>query len=361
MSNSSRNPSSADHASIDALSQLTLNPCQAGRALQYVAGLSPERRKEFLALADSHHVIIRALAPIRGQVAGEFQQWAEDGIGAERARIMNALPRLEAICRELEQTGAPVAVMKSLDHWPDLGNDLDLYTIGAEQTVIRTMRERFGARVESQSWGDRLARKWNFAVPGLPEAVEIHVQRLGQTGEQVEMARRFVTRRVSVTLDGHSFFVPAPEERVVVATLQRMYRHFYFRVCDIVNAAALVETRALDYMELAAGAELGGIWPGVATYLCVVSDYVWKYRGIGLRLPPAVTAKAKFGGDRITVGGKFLRVPKVPEAAGLYFRQLARNISEHRWAATARLSLLPPLASAAAVAYAITGSDKGVW
>ncbi len=56
-----------------------------------------------------------------------------------------------------------------------------------------------------------------------------------------------------------------------------------------------------------------------------------------------------------------MRVAKMPEGAGLYVRQWARTISHRRWSAAARLSLLPPLASVAAVAYAITGSDKGIW
>ncbi len=350
---------------LDALSRLTLNPSDAGEAIACVATLNAEQRKELLTLADAHHVVIRALLPVRdshsSNTGPSLREWAEEAIAAERARIANALPCLESICRELETAGAPSVVMKSLDHWPDLGNDLDLYTTGAEQTVIRTMVERFAARVEPQSWGDRLAHKWNFVVPGLPEAVEVHVQRLGQTGEHLEMARRFVARRVSLTLDGHSFWVPAPEERLIVATLQRMYRHFYFRVCDVVNTAALVQSRAIDYQELKAAAETGGIWPGVATYLCVVSDYVWKYRGVGLRLPREVLSAARFGGDKMSVGGKFLRVPKLPEGAGLYFQQIARAAARKEWKAALRLSLLPPLASAAAVAYAITGSDKGIW
>ena len=360
------NTSSTNKELLDALTRLTVNPREAAPVIEYVARLTPEQRQQLLALAEAHHVVIRALTPLgqpggSPEVTAELGQWAGAAIAAERARITNALPRLENICRELDAAGAPCVVMKSLDHWPDLGTDLDLYTTGTEQTVIRTMVARFGARVEPQSWGDRLAHKWNFAVPGLPEAVEVHVRRLGQTGEHLEMAQRFVARRVPLTLDGHRFLVPAPEERIIVATLQRMYRHFYFRVCDVVNTAALVEANTLAYRELATAAEMGGIWPGVATYLRVVSDYVWKCRGEGLLLPKEVLAAARFGGDKISVGGKFLRVPKLPEGAGLYFRQIARAARRHQWKATMRLSLLPPLASVAALAYAITGSDKGVW
>jgi hypothetical protein len=218
-----------------------------------------------------------------------------------------------------------------------------------------------GAHIEPRSWGDRLANKWNFAVPGLPESVEVHAQRLGQTGEHIAMARRFVTRRVPKTVGGLTYLVPAPEERVIVATLQRMYRHFYFRVCDILNTCALLEEGSLDFTELKKAADMGGVWPGVATYVKIVCDYVRQYRGSSPELPNEVLAAARFGGEVIQSRGKFLRVPIMPNGADLYTRQITYTAVRGDVPATLRLSLLPYLASAAAVAFRITGSDKGIW
>ena len=251
--------------------------------------------------------------------------------------------------------------MKSLDHWPDLGNDLDLFTTADEQRVVAVMTEKFGAQIESRSWGDRLANKWNFSVPGLPEAVEVHARRLGQMGEHTALAQRFIRRRVPVTLAGYTFLVPAPEERVIEATLQRMYRHFYFRVCDIPDTAALIDSRALDYSELQRAAEQAGVWPGVATFLIIVSDWIERYRGQPLELPQPVVAAARFRGDSVYAGGKFLRIRVLPHGAKLYTEQVMRTASRGDLPATLRLTLLPPLASAAAVAFRLTGSDKGVW
>jgi hypothetical protein len=163
------------------------------------------------------------------------------------------------------------------------------------------------------------------------------------------------------TLNGLTFLLPSPEERVIVATLQRMYRHFYFRVCDIVNTLQLLESGTLDFAELQRVADFGGIWPGVAAYLKIVCDYVREYRGSAPELPPQVLAAARFGGEVIFVRDKFLRVPVMPNGAELYTRQVTSTALRGDVPATLRLSLLPYLASAAAVAYKITGSDKGIW
>jgi hypothetical protein len=74
-----------------------------------------------------------------------------------------------------------------------------------------------------------------------------------------------------------------------------------------------------------------------------------------------VLAAARFGGDKIVDRGKFLRVPIMPHGAELYTRQVTHIALRGDVPATLRLSLLPYLASAAAVAYRITGSDKGIW
>jgi hypothetical protein len=140
-----------------------------------------------------------------------------------------------------------------------------------------------------------------------------------------------------------------------------MYRHFYFRVCDILNAASIIESGNVDFRELRGAAKIAGIWPGVAGFLKIVSDYVQRYRGRGLELPAEVIADATVGGDKIYTRARFLRLPIMPYGARLYTRQITQAAFSGNVPATFRLSLLPPLASAAAVAFRITGSDKGVW
>ncbi|MGE5205482.1 MAG: nucleotidyltransferase family protein [Chlamydiota bacterium] len=362
--------SSPEVAHLRALSQLTLNKQDPGsnslrEALLYVSGLDAEGRAELQSLADSHHVLVRALQAAHALAASAADiglvAWTEATLAAEQARIDNALRQLDAVCRELEAARCPVVVMKSLDHWPDLGNDLDLFSPADERSIVRLMRTRFQARVEARSWGDRLANKWNFALPGLREAIEVHAQRLGQTGEHTALARRVLERAVPREVGGYTFRVPAPEERIIIATLQRMYRHFYFRICDVLDTAALVESGAVDFGELRRSADLGGIWPGVATFLVIVSDYVNSYRGEAVDLPREVLAAAKFGGNKITVRERFLRFPVMPEGAGLYGLQMRQTAARGDVPAALRLSLLPPLASMAALAYRVTGSDKGIW
>ncbi|MGA3087793.1 MAG: hypothetical protein ABSD75_04230 [Terriglobales bacterium] len=328
-----------------------------------VSGVGIDELPELWALASSHHVILRAfpgLQRVWGSKDSATAEWIEQALVKEQARAHHALAFLSPICQALEEAG-DVIVIKSLDHWPDLGSDLDLYTNAKSADVVAIMRERFHAHVAKRSWGDRLADKWNFVVPGLPELVEVHVARLGQTGEQIAIPRSLAARADTAPFGLHTFKVPAPEDRIIISTLQRMYRHFYLRLCDLVDNAKLVDCATVDYGYLKSLASSAGVWQGVATYLVIVSGYVRSYRGENLSLPAFVTDAARFGNELVHLQRNFLRIPIFPQAASLYASQWKTLLFQGDIQSTLRLSLLPGLATAAALEFRITGNDKGIW
>lgn len=320
--------------------------------------------EELLALANSHHVILRTFP----EISKEFDRhnnpntpFVQNAIQEEKARISRALSALESICDTLMTAGCPVTVIKSLEHYPDLGSDLDLFSNAAPGKVISIMLQNFGAELAPRSWGDRLANKWNFVVPHLKELIEAHIGRLGQTGEQVALGDSLVSHSSVREIEGHRFRVPDPADRLILSTLQRMYRHYYLRLCDVADTCALLESQQVDFDRLRHIADLGGMWKGVSTFLRVVSDYVERFRGRGVWLPDAVQQAAQFGGDQVTFQRGFLRIPILPHSARLYAAQLGALIANGELRGSIRLSLLPCLATAALVEYRMTGSDKGVW
>jgi len=348
-----------------------------GHELQKLSDGDGEELSRFLAFADLHHVLVRSVEALQSssiettipgqssprflnlRFSNRFSNQCAAALLQEQQRISQALRVLQAVCDALESAECPAMVIKSLDHWPDIGSDLDLYTNGSQEQIVSILRKQFSAEVQPRSWGDRLAQKWNFRLPGLSEAIEVHVGCLGQTGEHLNLARCVANRSVHRTVGGHTFRAPAPEERVLITTLQRMYRHFYCRLCDIVDTTKLIKAQELDYTILRAEAESSGIWPGVAAFLTTVAEYVRTY-GVRLELPADVVSSATKG-NALQLRGDFLRISIVPKAASLFLRQVLSAGTQKNLRTVSRLSLLPGLAAAAFVAYKITGNDKGIW
>jgi Uncharacterised nucleotidyltransferase len=332
---------------------------------QIVSSMGERDLEDVKALANTNHVIMRCFAPLQHiLMTGGNEQgaaWAANAVQQETARIRHALDFLQQICSTLEESGCPVVVIKSLDHWPDLGSDLDLYTDADAANVVEVMNSTFQAKLADRSWGDRLANKWNFVVPGLPELVEVHAGRLGQTGEQTAVTRSVAARARIAELGGHRFSVPAPEDRIVISTLQRMYRHFYIRLCDIVDNAWLLDQHLVDFEYLRTLGLSAGLWEGIATYLRIISEYVQSYRGTGVPLPLMVTGAAKFGTNQVRFRRDFLRVSILPHSLNLYASELVTLLRKGELRNSFRLSLLPGLATAAALEQKMTGSDKGIW
>jgi len=340
------------------------NP-QVERVLSELQRMSTEEWSEFFRFAELQRVYLRTLqllqkwnvADALGPQSFDFQELAQ----IEHQQIGHALAALYKVTCALKLTGHSPVVIKSLDHWPDLGSDLDLFIAATEADTVREMQRELQAEPQPQSWGDRLAHKWNFRIPGLSRLVEIHVGCLGQTGEQEALPAHL--EETSVLRDGGSFRfrVPAPEEQVTLATLQRMYRHFYIRLTDLVNLSGLVRTGRLDFTRLRNSSERWSIWPGVATLLKITSDYNERTGAGPLPLPEFVIRSARFGAEVTYVGEQFLRVPMLPQGSQLFLQQLIGTGAALRFRAAARLSLLPALAAAAFVNLRLTGDDKGIW
>ena len=352
-------------AHLRALSLLVFCPEQSDEPVHHVAGLEEKGRDEFFRLADAHHVIVRALQPLQWQAHaigdGEIVALTQRVLDRERGRIAKALTYLERVCTRVEAAGCEVTVIKTLDHWPDFGSDLDLFTAGDESRLVQVLKNEMRARHCIRTPGDCIAHKRSFAVPGLPERVELHINRLGPVGEHVELAKRFIARSQPANFKEFTFQIPAPEDRVIAGTLQRMYRNLYIRICDVFNTASLIERKMLDFVDLRKAAEEAGIWPGVATFLTLAVDYVKKYRGDRLELPDSVIESSHFGADRTMVRGGYFRFPALPYGLGLYVGQLSHAAHSGDIPGAARLSLVPPLASIGALAYAVTGNSGRIW
>jgi hypothetical protein len=326
---------------------------------------SSEELSDFLRFAQLQRVNLRTLQLLEQWSSSDAGATPFDGledlVRSERREIGCALAVLDRVVRALELTGRSPIVIKTLDHWPDIGSDLDLFITADEDDVVRVMRSELRAEPQLQSWGDRLAHKWNFRIPELPQLVEIHVGCLGQTGEQNALPAHLESTSVMRDVGPFRFRVPAPEEQVTIATLQRMYRHFYIRLTDLVNLTGLVRAGLLDFMRLRASTERWSVWPGVATLLKITSDYNER-AGVGpLPLPEFVVRSARFGAEVTYIGEQFLRVPMMPQGSQLFLQQLVATGAARDFRGAARLMLLPALAAAAFVNLRITGDDKGIW
>jgi len=194
----------------------------------------------------------------------------------EQNRVKKGLELMGTITKKFEDQGSPIMVIKSLDNYPDLGHDIDLYTEAPIKIVDKILIDDLGAKLGQPTISDRLARKRNYAIAGYP-ILEVHCGRLGQVGEQMVLARELLSNCQKVRIDGVFAYVPRPEHRLLITVLQRMYRHFNIRLCDVYNTIQLLKDTPIDWQYLKEIAVSAGLWEGLLFYLNYINGIYSRY------------------------------------------------------------------------------------
>jgi hypothetical protein len=179
---------------ITVLSHLLLSPHDSETS-RLALEISREKVEDLLGLANTNHVIVRGLEvfiTIAYRAREEVRAgWVATALAAERYRIEKAISFLHAVCAAFEEEGYDATVIKSLDHWPDLGSDLDLYSNAKPADICTLMQRRFDAKIASRSWGDRpIGPDWRTGFHSLLAARscpicrdrQLHISSAGRLG-----------------------------------------------------------------------------------------------------------------------------------------------------------------------------------
>jgi len=241
-------------------------PLQAD--LEYLSRALEDRPGDILALCQQNLIVLRTLAALEANgvsIGGEAAAWQEK----ERARIEQGLATIEKIAEHFDGDGLPFMVMKTGDHFPDQGHDIDLLLQDRGTTAERVMRDQLGASRLERSFSEVLSAKSNWRCG--PVTVEMHVGRLGQVGEHRQLAGEIFNQRRQARIGSLDTWVPSAEGRMILAMLQRIYRHFNFRICDVINVASLVEDKTLNWETLWRLCRESGIGYGVGLGIAMVA------------------------------------------------------------------------------------------
>ncbi|UCC95852.1 MAG: nucleotidyltransferase family protein, partial [Candidatus Omnitrophota bacterium] len=176
----------------------------------------------------------------------EQRKSADAFLGDEEKRMQSALEIIEKVTQEFEKRGLRIAVIKTLDNYPDLGHDIDLYTNAPIDDVDDILINVFGAKLQKPSLSERFSQKRNYKVQGYP-ILEVHCSKLGQLGEDNLLAQDLLVGCRKITHAQRSAYILRPEFRLLLCVLQRMYRHFNIRISDIYNTIHLIQNDEIDW------------------------------------------------------------------------------------------------------------------
>jgi hypothetical protein len=260
-----------------------------------------------------------------------------------RQRVRERLDLLRRIARLCSENGIAFMFPKAFQHYPDMGDDIDLFVLSGGSRVDGLIARTFHAARERRGLGDCIAGTVNYRVPGCAAPLEIHHGRMGSLGEHRGYLEVLVKYARRGTIDGTEFLVPRPEDQLVVQGMQKVYGRRRLKIADVIATIGSVRQDDLDWNYILTTAGRLGTSAGLGCYLGYVDQV---HRALfGAALLPAGLGKvlALDGWGRVEFRDGYYRFPSVWVAGRLYLKKFCAAARAGDWTGAGRLCLLPLL------------------
>ena len=127
------------------------------------------------------------------------------------------------IAEACDARGIPALFPKVFQHYPDLGDDLDLLVVSPSRRVDAVILEGLRAARRPGHWGSRIAGSVSYQVEGCSTPLDIQHGRLGVAGEETAFPAILWRERRRVVVAGLDAFTASPEHLLVLHGVQRVY------------------------------------------------------------------------------------------------------------------------------------------
>jgi hypothetical protein len=346
----------ANHEAALLILKILLSEKQAQRepAEQLVQRFSFE---EVFRLAKYNNVFMRLTEALK--VAGQetFLERSNSVLSEEKKRCDRSLDLIRTVSKDFEADQIAYCIIKTLDNYPDFGNDVDIYFDEAFETVREYVFKKYKGIPQKRKVSEYLCGKQSFKIPQWP-LLEIHCRKTGQVGEHKMLAERLVLNRVTKSVNGISTYIYSPVDTLLYIVIHRLYRHLYFKAADLINSCALLKNSSFNQEEFLDIAGQLGITQGVGYLLGLLQGIYKDLFGADLltgQMREAADHKAKLCYKKNFFRIQLLRIPP-----RLFILEFAAYAKKGKWDSVSRLLTVPPLSLIAYTSIKLF-NDDWVW
>ncbi len=279
-------------------------------------------------------VLLRTINALRKKNITLDQVW-NDAFISEAKRVRLALHGIGALGQLCTDAKIPHAFTKALQHWPDMGHDIDLFVMDASLQIDALVLSHLKGVPASSSLVNRISKKTGFDLPSVVTPLEIHHGLIGHVGEHTLFGSLMISRLRPQFLDGVTVPTPSPEDLVLIQVIQRFYGHFYFRLSDVLNGWHLLASPNLNWDIIHKTAATLGITRGVTLYTEILKS---------LRHDVQKNDHSLEGLFHLNDTGNALKIP-MSLPIKLFLIKAGHDFAQGQWSGLGRMALIPFLAA----------------
>lgn len=293
-------------------------------------------------------VLLRVAARLEGAGVRLPESFAA-AVEEERQSNREKLEMMRRVSRACEEGGVAFILAKAFHHYPDMGDDVDLYVLSRSMEVDAVILKGLEAVAHKRSLTDRLAAARCYSVRGSRAKLDVHHGRMWAYGEHDSFLTALVENARRVQVEGTEFDAPTPEDLLVVEATQRVYGRSSIRLAPVVNTINTLGRGALDWGRVLRTARKFGALPGLGCYLTYVDQIHTEVFGRGLLGEDERKALVTQGWGRVEFAKGAYRFPHLRVARKVYLKMFRSAALSGNWKSMSRL-FVAPLVAAAAVA-----------
>lgn len=295
---------------------------------------------ETLARLAARNTILVRLAEALARLDFRLPRAMADAVARERHRIRGALEVVDAVSRECRTSGIEFLFPKVAQHWPDLGDDLDLLVLDRDLKRDRSIVSGLRVTTTQRDLAHCLSGSAVFHIEGrLP--LDIQHGRLGAIGEHLQFPVELVRSRRVVALDGVDVPVASPDDLLLLQGMQRVFGRLGIPLCEVVFTITTLQRASVKWEYVLDAAGRFGIREGLSCYLSYVEQIHRSLYRESL-VPQRVRSCLRLTGwGKVKFHDAQYRYPTIRVSGRLYARQFAAWIGAGNWAGVGRLCLVP--------------------
>lgn len=259
----------------------------------------------------------------------------------ERQRVAEAFELVHHVTAACAARGIAALFPKLLQHYPDLGDDLDLLVVTPSARVDAAILHGCRAVRRGSRLAGWIAGSASYRVEGCFTPLDIQHGRLGIVGEDTTFPAILWAGRRVTQIAGRDVITASPEHVLVLHGMQRLYGRLAIDLADVAAVMTSIRRDRLDWSLILETATRLGVRPGLEAFLGYVEQIHGRVFGRSL-LPEAVRARLRLDGWGVPAfGAGSYRYPVLRVNVALYRQRLAAALAARHWAVALRLFLVP--------------------
>lgn len=303
----------------------------------------------FIRVGQRNVVLVRAAHRLR-RLGIALPRHVAAAVAAEQHRVDATLEVARKISDACAQRGIAFLFPKVLQHYPDMGPDLDLLLLTRSSEVDQAVLAGLPASTTSRDLGSRIAGRTAYLVDGCSTPLDISHGRLGVVGEHTSYPTQLVANARPVVVKGTEFLAPSRNDHLVLQAMQRVYGRRVLRLSDFVYTIPAVRAGGIDWEYVLRTTEQSGVLHGLRCYLSYV-DQIHRSLFDAPLLDPAQARRLALGGWGMVAvqrgNGGGVGFPSLRVNSRLYLAAFGSHLRAGQWRHAGRVCLAPAIAAAA--------------